>query len=410
MKQYFGWIVATLSSLTIAGCVGNQSGHTSSSSVGDTSHPLAERSPTEELEQACGAKGSLTSEAAVRIVRAPYLQQMTTTSLEVGWLSTVGSDEQIEVTRPDGSAVMVAPGENDKGTRATGDHQMWAKITGLEPDTVYCYTLRTAAGPLSERIGMRTAPPPTSTRTVRFLAFGDSGGGGADQFALLEQMKKFPYDLIIHTGDIAYDSGTLAEFEDNVFSVYSELFEHIPFFPAAGNHDYETLQGAPFRDVFSLPGDSDEKWYSYDYGPIHFVAIDTEADYATQAKWLDADLAATKQPWRVVYMHRPPYSSGEHGSDLKLRGLLAPVMEKHHVQLVLAGHDHDYERMKPQGGIQYLVTGGGGKGTRPVGSSSFTALSVDVIHMLDVEVGSDSLVVHAIDGVGKEFDSVVVPR
>jgi hypothetical protein len=109
-------------------------------------------------------------------------------------------------------------------------------------------------------------------------------------------------------------------------------------------------------------------------------------------------------------MHRPPYSSGEHGSDLKLRALLAPVMEKHHEQLVLAGHDHNYERMKPQNGIQYVVTGGGGKGTRPVGSSSFTALGVDVIHMLDIEVGSDSLVVHAIDGVGKEFDSVVVPR
>jgi len=378
--------------------------------VGDLSHPLAEGSPTAELETACGAKGSLTPEATSRIVRAPYLQQMTTTSLEIGWLSKVGADEDVVVTKPDGSAVMTAPGANDTSTRATGDHQMWASIEGLEPDTVYCYTLRASGAPLSDRIGFRTAPAASSTRTIRFMAFGDSGGGGSDQYALLEQMEKFPYDLIIHTGDIAYDSGSLQQFEDVVFDVYAELFEHLPFFPAAGNHDYDTMQGAPFRDVFSLPGNSGEKWYSYDYGRIHFASLDTEADYAVQAQWLDADLASTDLPWKVVYMHRPPYSSGEHGSDRKLRDLLAPVLEKHHVQLVLAGHDHDYERMKPQNGVMYIVTGGGGKGTRPVGTSLFTALSVDVIHYLDIEVSADTMIVHAIDGVGKEFDSVVVPR
>src|SRR5689334_8907034 len=110
VKQYYGWIIAAVSSLAIAGCVANQSGHTSSSAVGDTSHPLAESSPTADLEQACGAKGSLTSEASVRIVRAPYLQQLTTSSTEVGWLSTAGTDESVEVTRPDGSAVTVAAG------------------------------------------------------------------------------------------------------------------------------------------------------------------------------------------------------------------------------------------------------------------------------------------------------------
>jgi hypothetical protein len=160
--------------------------------------------------------------------------------------------------------------------------------------------------------------------------------------------------------------------------------------------------------VFSLPGN--EKWYSYDWGRIHFAALDTEADYATQVRWLDEDLAATAAPWKIVYFHKPPYSSGSHGSDSALRGALAPVLAKHGVQLVLAGHDHNYERMIPQNGIQHVVTGGGGKGTRPVGTSSFTALSVDVIHFLYLEVGADELVVHAIDGTGVEFDSVAVPR
>lgn len=109
-------------------------------------------------------------------------------------------------------------------------------------------------------------------------------------------------------------------------------------------------------------------------------------------------------------MHRPPYSSGLHGSDIALRELIAPVAEKHHVQLVLAGHDHDYERMIPQHGVAYVVTGGGGKGTYDVGSSAFSAFSEEVIHFVYIEVGIDELVLHAIDATGVEFDSMVVPR
>jgi len=223
-------------------------------------------------------------------------------------------------------------------------------------------------------------------------------------------MRDFPYQLIIHTGDVAYDAGTVGQLEDNVFDVYAGLFRNIPFFPAAGNHEYGTQGAAPFRSVFSLPTTaSNEQWYSYDWGTVHFAALDTEADYDTQVAWLDRDLAASTLPWKVVYMHRPPYSSGEHGSDIGLRTKLAPVLEKHHVQLVLAGHDHDYERMVPQGGTEFLVTGGGGIGTRGVGSSTFTAFSAEVIHFLYAEARSDQMIVHAVDATGVEFDSTVIP-
>jgi len=329
----------------------------------------------------------------------------------VGWVTTKVEGARVNVTRPDGTAVTTASGEVEAATtRGAGEHQMWSHFAGLEPSTIYCYTVADGSGQLTPRAGFRTAPAADSTKPVRFLAFGDSGGGGDDQHVLRDEMDTVPYDLIVHTGDVAYDSGTIGEFEDNVFGVYADLFKSIPFFPAAGNHDYETMQGAPFRSVFALPGDSGEKWYSYDWGQVHFASIDTEADYKTQATWLDQDLAASKAPWKIVYLHRPPYSSGEHGSDMPLREALAPVFEKHGVQLVLAGHDHDYERMKTQGGVDYVVTGGGGRGTRPVGSSSFTAFSDDVIHFVYVEIEGDKLVLHAIDGTGKEFDSLVVPR
>jgi len=315
------------------------------------------------------------------------------------------------VTAPDGRLLGSASGEREAViVREAGESQLWARLEGLKPGTLYCYALADAGGPLTGRIGFRTAPAPDAAEPVRFMAFGDSGSGNADQRALAAQMLSVPYDLIVHTGDLAYEDGTIGELEDTVFGVYAPLFQHLPFYPAAGNHEYHTQDAAPFRAVFALPDTTAERWYSYDWGRVHFVALDTESDYATQASWLDADLAATALPWKIVYFHKPPYSSGAHGSDRTLRLLLAPVFEKHGVQLVLAGPDHDYERVAPQGGVRYIVTGGGGVGTRSVGTSSFTELSEDVIHFLYVEVGADELVLHAIDGIGADFDSVVVPR
>lgn len=403
--------VLALSLLVAApACLTNQSGNIEATRTGDVSRPADRGSPVAELHAACGADGKLTPEGVTAVQRQPYLQQVTTDRAIVGWVSTAADGERLEVTTPAGDVVARAPAVREEtSVRLEGEHQVWASVEGLTPDTVYCYTLLDAAGALTERIGFRTAPPADTERTIKFLAFGDSGGGGSDQEALLDQMFEYPYELMVHTGDLAYDSGTIGQIESTVFGIYADLFRHVPFYPASGNHDYKTMQGAPFRDVFALPGDSGEKWYSFDWGRIHFASLDTEADYATQAAWLDADLARTTLPWKIVYLHRPPYSSGGHGSDTSLRNVLEPVLARHGVQLVLAGHDHNYERILPQKGTTYVVTGGGGVGTRPVGTSSFTGFSTDVIHYLLVEVGTDELVFHAIDGTGREFDSGVVP-
>jgi len=394
--------------VALAACDTNESGNVGATKLGDLTNEVERGSPLAELQAACGT-GAPTDAGAV-VQRAPYLQQVTTSSAMIGWVTTAPAGEHVVVTTPAGAEVTTAEGIVQRSVqRSAGETQMWATLIGLTPDTIYCYALANGS-PMTERIGMRTAPLASSTKPVRFLAFGDSGSGGNDQYALRERMLDVPYDLIIHTGDVAYDDGTIGQYEDNVFGVYAEMFSSLPFYPAAGNHDYKTQSGAPFRDVFALPDDNGEKWYSYDWGMVHFAAIDTESDYATQAAWLAADLAASTAPWKIVYMHRPPYSSGNHGSDTRLRGLLAPVFEKYGVQLVLAGHDHDYERMKPQNGVAYVVTGGGGKGTYDVGVSSFTAFSDEVIHFVQVDVSSDKLVLHAIDANGKQFDSMVVPR
>lgn len=405
------WLVAGLSSLTLAACLGNQSGNLGATKTGDVSNPAPRGSPIDALRDACAGSGAITAAGEAVIRRRPYLQQVTADSAMVGWVSTAADGERVEVTRPDASPLASVPGVREAViVRRADEHQQWASIDGLEPGTVYCYAIANGAGMLSERIGFRTAPAADGDEPVRFLAFGDSGGGGDDQRALAEQMYLYPYDLIVHAGDIAYDSGTIGEFEDTVFGIYAPIFQHVPFFPTAGNHEYKTMDGAPFRAVFALPGDSGERWYSYDWGQVHFAALDTEADYQLQARWLDEDLAATTRPWKIVYLHKPPYSSGGHGSDTALRAAIEPVLVKHGVQLVLAGHDHHYERTLPQRGVYHVVTGGGGMGTRPAGESGFTAFSEDVIHFVYGEVHADRLVLHAIDATGAEFDSVVIER
>ncbi|HVK78730.1 MAG TPA: metallophosphoesterase [Kofleriaceae bacterium] len=401
-------LAALLAALGLAGCAGNDSGNLQATQLGDVSRPLERRSPVDELIQACG-DGAATDAAAATLRREPYLQQVTSGSAIVGWVTTGTAGERVVVTTPAGEPVAeVAGAAEDTVVRSRGERQTWAKLDGLAADTVYCYALARGDQPLTARTGFRTAPAATTTRPIRFLAFGDSGWGETDQLSLYDQMLTVPYDLIVHVGDLAYPSGTIDQIEDTVFAIYAPLFRHLPFFPVAGNHEYKTDDAKPFRAVFALP--NNERWYSFDWGPVHFVALDTEQDYGKQAAWLDADLAATRLPWKVVYMHKPLYSSGDHGSDGSARKAFEPLFEKHGVQLVLAGHDHHYERVEPQRGVAYFVTGGGGRGTRPTGSSSFTALSQPVIHFLQIEIAGDQLTVHAIDGAGNEFDSLVVPR
>lgn len=396
---------AAVLAFLIPACDANQSGNVGATKLGDTSHPATRASPLAELETACGAPGLMLASATM-IARRPYLQQVTSSSAIVGWVTRASTGQTLEITGPDGRAVASSTAAAERGGT-----QMWTSTEGLQPDTIYCYRVLVDGQPASERIGFRTAPSADSDRTIGVLAFGDSGGGSSDQMQLRSQMEDVPYQLIVHTGDLAYESGSLDQLESTVFDVYEDLFRHVPFFPASGNHDYKTASAAPFRSVFNLPGNGgNETWYSYDWGRIHFAALDTEADYTTQAEWLDADLASTSLPWKIVYFHRPMYSSGNHGSDTSLRNKLAPVLERHHVQLVLTGHDHHYERMVPQDGVAYVVTGGGGRGTYSVGASSFTAFAESVIHYAYLEVGVEELVLHAIDAEGTEFDSLVVAR
>ncbi len=375
--------------------------------TGDLSNPSAERVSSLPHVEQCGA-GALTKRGSELIEREPYLQNMTSDAATI--LLTLSSDEDLaatlDVSLPDGSPVTSVSLERDQSDE-TG--QQWrARLTDLEPNQVYCYSLSDLVKPA----GFRTAPEAGSGELVRFVVFGDSGGSNGDQDAVRDQIGTVPMDLIIHTGDLAYGDGKLSQLEGTFFDVYADLLRSVPFFPNSGNHDYKTQAAAPYRQVFELPGngsaDTHERWYSFDWGDVHFVALDTERVGDQQIDWLEKDLASNSLTWTVAYLHRPPYSSGFHGSSTGVRRAFSPLFEEYGVQVVFAGHDHDYERTKPIGGVTYVVTGGGGLSTRSVGRSSYTAFSEDALHFVFAEVKESAMVLHAVDGVGREFDSVLI--
>ncbi|MBC7171031.1 MAG: metallophosphoesterase, partial [Polyangiaceae bacterium] len=280
----------------------------------------------------CGS-GELTDRGLAAFRRMPYLQQLDSTGTSV--LFTVGegavvSDAlELVLTTPDGQPAGSAEVAPDGALAAAGTVPFRGRADGLSPATLYCYQVFEGDEPLTERAGFYTAPESGDTTTkFGFIAMGDTGGATEDQRSVLSQMFTVSHELVVHVGDLAYGNGTFDEFDRKHFAMYESLFNIVPHFPAPGNHDYGTDGGAAYLSVFELPENGNpsdpERYYSFDYGPIHFVSLDTNRLDDTQEAWLESDLAATDQPFVLVLGHHPPFSSGDHGSDRKVRARIVP--------------------------------------------------------------------------------------
>ncbi len=388
----------------------------------ETPAPARPSTATPTLTHLSTATPTLTPTPDVSLLqRRPYLMSLTGTALVIGW--TTSSDVPGEVRI--GERVYPAT----RRALPSGAWQHEAPISGLQPGTAYSYTV-TVSGRPAYIASFRTAP---TSGPVTFVAFGDAGSGSASQQAVRDRLAQTPFDLALIAGDIVYDRGTYAEFETRYFAVYAALIDHLPFYTAPGNHDYATDRAAPYLALFSLPRQAlrepdQERYYSFDYGDVHFVALDTNApleyvgDAATDdmADWLMADLRQTTRPWKVVFLHHPPYSSGLHGSQALVRDKLVPLFEQGGVNLVIAGHDHNYERTLPirgdraasfaEGGIVYIVTGGGGAALYPLGASWFTAFSRAIHHITRVTLAGCQAQIEAIDAAGAAFDRATLQR
>jgi hypothetical protein len=375
------------------------------------------------------------------LVRGPFLQQITENSAIVVWTTRELGTAEVRYARS--GVTRSAPAQTRLYTAAqTGlgydFYQHEARVAGLAAASTYAYDLFMGGTDITPGQDAFTTAPLSGTGTIRFIAFGDSGVGSAAQRQLSTRMGADSFDVALHTGDVAYGDASgiggpgQSQYSDWVFDVYGSWLRSHPFFPSIGNHDNEVDNAQAYRDVFVLPEngasasypDHAERYYSFDYGPVHFVVLDTElalldpARRQVQLAWLDADLAATSQPWRIVYFHRPPYSAGgEHGSALDVRDAFVPIFENRRVQLAISGHEHDYERTIPmrsyttQGGaVTYIVTGGGGAPLYPAGTASWTAASASVYHYLRGNVGNCILKLEAVGLDGAVFDTYSIDR
>lgn len=398
-------------------CSTNELGRVEAQSTGDLEYgEPAWVAFDAEFVDACGAGGA-TAAGETRLLRRPYLQCTQADATMLAWTSSTDEAATVVVTDPSRGAREVARARAwvDTSASVSGGNQWIANISGLEPGQTYCYAIVAADGEtLVAPTGFRTAPETGSDAPVRFVTLGDLGTRTDEQFQLLEQLERVRSDFALINGDVAYTDGTRSQIERNFFDVYKGMLDNIPFFVASGNHDYNTDNARPFREAFVLfengGPDGVERWYSYDWGNVHVVALDTQRMGAEQAAWLDADLAANQLPWVVVTAHKPAYSSGYHGNDADVHRYFVPLFEKYGVQLVIAGHDHHYERINEINGVTYLVTGAGGRGTRSVGSSWFTAFAEQVTHFTHVVIDGDEMILRAIDATGQVFDTARITR
>jgi hypothetical protein len=376
---------------------------------------------------------------AVTIVRRPYLQQMTGKRVVVVFATREAGEPRVQLTAP--SARTVTGGSRLVPASASGlgygyyHHEV--PIDGLTPGTAYAYEATLGAAPVASA-SFRTAPA-TGEGAFTFIAFGDSGTGSSEQRQLASVMAGDTFDMAILPGDIAYGNAggtgdaSYRGYNDWFFDIYPAWLRSAALFTAQGNHDSRPSNGngAAYLDTFTLPGngaspaypDHAERYYSFDYGPVHFVALDTEFAFqdltrrAEQLSWLEADLASTTQPWKIAVYHRSPYSAGgEHGSDLAVRSAFAPLFEQYGVQLSISAHEHDYERSMPLRAsssgtaVTYVVSGGGGAPLYPASSDTWTAFSATRHHYLRTDVTTCTLSLQAIGLDGAAFDSARIDR
>jgi len=336
--------------------------------------------------------------------REPYVQGVTGHSAVICWVSAGPDTGVVEYGK--------TPELGRKEVDSRVDRRHAVALTGLDPGSTYHYRVE-GLGRSSAARSFRTAPVGDDSR-FSFAVVGDSGSGGKGQLAVAALLGRLEPDLILHTGDVVYPAGEQRHYDKRFFAPYRHLTKTVPLYPVLGNHDVRKGSGAAFLENFHPPLDSPrstKRYYSFDWGGAHFVALDSElyhddkgASPEEQKHFLDQDLATTRKRWKIAFLHRSPYGSSRHGGDERVREDLEPLFVKYGVDLVFSGHDHVYERTVPIEGVTYVVSGGGGRRLYRTGKGRSTASSVSAHHAVLVRVDGQRLLLEAVEAGGKVVD------
>jgi acid phosphatase type 7 len=305
--------------------------------------------------------------------------------------------------------------------------------TGLEPDTTYTYAVGDGSpGSWGPTHSVRTAP--AKLRDFGFLYLGDAQCGLEKWGELLHAARKHRADaaFLLLAGDLV-DRGNERTNWDHFFLRAAGVFEEIPFMPAVGNHEYLDKGPMIYSGTFDLPKNGPPEVdpnlvYSFEYSDAFVAVLDSNLGIydshlaRVQAEWLDRALARTKATWKFVTFHHPVYASHVSRENPELGAAWGPVFDKHHVDMVLQGHDHAYLRTKPMRagravastteGTVYVVSVSGEKfydqRPREYGSKGIT--NVATYQTIDIQVKEKRLTYRAFDRDGREVDALVIEK
>jgi hypothetical protein len=304
----------------------------------------------------------------VEVTRGPYLQSGTPTSVVVRWRTDVPTSSWVWYWSDPSTITM------KWDINAATEHEL--QLTDLSPDTRYSYAVGDVGGMLASGDDYFFVTAPDGPKPTRIWVLGDSGTANANAAAVRDAYEGFAAsrhtDIWMMLGDNAYGIGTDQQYQNAVFDMYPAMLRKSVLWPTIGNHEtYSFEEPMPYLSIFTLPTAGEaggvpsgtESYYSFNYGNIHFVCLDSmtqeRSSTGPMAAWLEQDLAANTNDWVIAYWHHPPYTKGSHNSDdpfgfdyelVEMRENLVPILESYGVDLVLCGHSHSYER-------SYLLNG-----------------------------------------------------
>jgi len=253
---------------------------------------------------------------------------------------------------------------------------------------------------------------PLKSGSVRFAVIGDMGTGEVPQYEVAKQMlefhKKFSFTFVIMLGDNIYGGKSPAEMQRKFETPYKPLLDAgVQFYASLGNHDDTNER---FYKLFNM---NEQQYYTFKKGNVRFFALDSNYMDPKQLTWVEKELSNSGKDWKLPFFHHPLYSSASfHGSSIELRKILEPLFQKYGVEVVFAGHDHVYERTKPQNGITHFVEGASGQLRRGnLRKSGITAAGFDQdCSFMIVEISGDDLYFQTISRTGKTVDSGTIHR
>ena len=323
------------------------------------------------------------------LLRGPYLQSPTENSIVIKWRTSSNTNSKVlfgtDSTNLSQSIVL---------NNNTKEHTV--KLLNLAPSTFYYYSVgnnSTSFTTPSSRYRFKTNPVPGTEVPTRVWAIGDFGKGNAEQVAVKNSYMQYDdssnTDVWIWLGDNVYNDGTDQEYQTKLFELngFSDVFSWLPFWPSPGNHDYNTVweesaflgipysnipledHEGPYFDLVHVPTEAEaggfpsdlELFYSFDYGDVHFLSLNSEVfDFAQtfegidrMKQWIEQDLIQNTRTFTIAYFHQPPYSKGSHDSDdafelvmKAMRERVVPLLEQYDIDLVVCGHSHVFERSK----------------------------------------------------------------